>query len=152
MRIALVTGVLVFALILVANTGCMKCGEKASEKVAEKMVEQTSGGKVKADFGTVDISDLPQNLRYPNAVAKAKWQVNSEDGSGTVWAFETKDARSQVVQFYKRALSGWKSSLTSETQDMTMLMYASQDENEFVIINVSSQDSGTQLQITYTKK
>lgn len=152
MRYAVILTTVVFTLILVSNTGCMKCGEKASEQVAERMIEQASGGKVKADVGTVDISDLPQHLRYPNAVAKAKWQANTEDGAGTMWAFETQDPRPQVVQFYKNALASWKSSLTSETQEMTMLMYASPDEKEFVAINVTTQDKGTALQITYTKK
>lgn len=142
----------VFTLTILPTTGCMKCGEKASEKVVEKMVEGASGGKVKADVGAVDISDLPQNLRYPNAVARAKWQTNTKDGSGTVWALETKDSRPQVVQFYKNALSGWKSSSTSETQDMTILMFANQDEKEFVGITVTSEDKTTVLNITYTKK
>lgn len=133
------------------TVSCMKCGEKASEKVVEKMVEEASGGKVKADVGAVDISDLPQILRYPNAVARAKWQANTKEGSGTVWTFESKDPKDKVMQFYKSALAAWKSSLTSETQDMTMLMFASQDEKEFVTITVASQDKATALTISYTK-
>ncbi|MGQ9678009.1 MAG: hypothetical protein ACUVUD_01850 [bacterium] len=148
--IAILIAVLL-TLTILPTTGCMKCGEKASEKVVEKMVKEASGGKVKADVGTVDISDLPQILRYPNAIARSKWQTNTKEGSGTVWTFESKDPKDKVVQFYKSALSTWKSSLTNETPNMTMLMFASQDEKEFVTITVASQEKVTSFNISYAK-
>lgn len=137
-----------------SNTGCMKCGEKSSERIAEKMIEQASGGKAKMDVGTVDISGLPLNLRYPNAVAKIKWEVTDPDKkeTGTVWSFETKDPATQVAQFYKNALASWKQSMIAENQESTTMVFISPNEQEMVSITITADEEKTTLTITYTTK
>ncbi len=137
-----------------SNTGCMKCGEKSSERIAEKMVEQATGGKAKMDVGTVDISGLPVNLRYPNAVASIKLDVTGPDKkeTGTIWSFETKDPATQVAQFYKNALASWKQSMIAETQETTTMVFVSPNEQETVSIIITADKEKTTLNIAYTTK
>ncbi len=131
------------ALVLGLNSGCMKCGEKASEKIAEGIAEKATGGKAKVDVGTVDISGLPANLRYPNAVAKMRWEVSGDKETGTAWSFETKDPRANVVQFYKNAMTSWKQSATAEMPNSTSMAFVSPDEKETVTIMVTSEEEKT---------
>lgn len=142
--------VMLLALTISINAGCIKCGEKTSRKIAEKMVEQATGGKI--DVGTVDVSDLPANLRYPGATARAKWAATGKDGTGTVWVFEINDPKPQVVDYYKKALASWKTSFTSETPEATTLMFVSPDEKEFIALTIGSENGKTTLNITHTKK
>lgn len=152
MRYVSLLAAVVFAAIVGLNSGCMKCGEKAGEKIAERAVQAASGGKAKVDVGSVDISSLPANLRYPNAVAKAKWEIATDEGTGTNYSFETPDPKAQVIEFYKNALSSWKKSMTSETPEATTMAFASPDEKEMVIVVVGTGDGKTTLNLTHTKK
>ncbi|MGB9742110.1 MAG: hypothetical protein ACPL0F_02985 [bacterium] len=152
MRYLLVLIALVLGTAVSLNSGCGKAREKAGEKAAERMIEAATGGKAKVDVGTVDISSLPANLRYPNAVAKAKWEVSTEEGKGINYTLETADPRSKVVEFYKGALAGWKQSMTSETPDATTLAFVSNNEKEMVFVMVSSDQKKTTINLTHTKK
>lgn len=134
------------------NAGCAKCGEKAGEKAAERMIEAASGGRAKVDVGSVDISSLPSNLRYPNAVAKAKWEITSDQGKGINYTLETSDPKAKVIEFYKGALAGWKQSMMSETPDATTLAFVSGDEKEMVFILVASEQGKTTINLSHTKK
>ncbi len=143
--------VAVFLAIIGLNSSCMKCGEKASEKIAEGIAEKATGGKAKVDVGSVDISALPANLRYPNAVAKMKWEITGDKGSGTAWTFETKDPRGNVVQFYKNALANWKQSAIAETPKSTSMVIVAPDEKETVMIMVSDEGDKTVFHITHSQ-
>ncbi len=158
-RVSLIALCLALSLVVVANVNCMRCGRSISEKLAEKAVQ----GAVKAATGNnvdigaggnVDLSGLPANMHYPGAVAKARWSMSGEGGSGTMYSFETADAVANVVNFYKTALAGWKNATTAETGDATIMVYGSADEKESVTVTVGKdKDSGkTTLGLLYTKK
>ncbi len=96
--------------------------------------------------------DCQQTLRYPNAVAKIKWEVTDSDkkGTGTIWSFETKDPATQVAQFYKNALASWKQAMTAETPENTTMVFISPNEQEMVSIIITADKEKTTLNITYT--
>jgi hypothetical protein len=150
---------LALGFVVVVGFGCMKCGQNVSQKIAEKAIEgavnKTTGGKANIDVGSsVDLSGLPANLRYPNATAKARWSMSKEGTTGTVYTFETKDPAASVVDFYKKALAGWKNSSTMESGDATIMSYGTEDEKEFVTLTVAREkDSNTtSLTLLYSKK
>ncbi len=140
--------------VAISVSGCGRCGEKAGEKTVARALEKATGGKAKVDIGTVDLSSLPEFLRYPNAVALGKWEISNEKGTGTNWSFETPEPVSNVVTFYKNALSHWKRAITSETPELTTMVFGSPDEKEMVIIAVGKAKEGgrTTLNISHFKK
>jgi len=150
---------LALGLVIVAGFGCMKCGENVSKRIAERAVEgavdKATGGKAKIDIGgNVDLSGLPAFLHYPGATARNRWSMTGEQGTGTVYSFETKDPAASVTDFYKKALAGWKNSSIMENEEATILTYGGENEKEFVTLTVSrDKDSNlTSLTILYTKK
>lgn len=158
-RVSLMALCLVLSFVVVADVGCMKCGQDVSQKIAEKAIEgavnKTTGGKANIDVGSnVDLSGLPATLHYPGAAAKARWSMSGKEGTGTVYTFETKDPTTSVVDFYKKALAGWKSSSTMENEDATILVYGTENEKEFVTLTVSKdKDSNlTSFTLLYSKK
>ena len=58
--------------------------------------------------------------------------------------FETKDPSASVVDFYKKALAGWKNASTTEIGDSTVLSYDTEDEKQSVTLTVST-DKDTHL-------
>ncbi len=144
--------VLFIGVLIVFNGSCAKCGERVGEKATERMIEATSGGRAKVDVGSVDISSLPANFRYPNAVAKAKWEVTTEEGKGINYSLETTDPKEKVVEFYKTAFAGWHKSMISETPDGTTLAFSGGDNREAVVILVSGDKTKTTIALMHTKK
>jgi len=158
-RVSLMALCLALSLVLVAGVGCMKCGQDVSQKIAEKAiegaVEKATGGKANIDVGgNVDLSGLPEFLRYPGATAKTRWSMSGKDGAGTVYAFETKDAPAAVIDFYKKALAGWKNASTMESEESTILVYGTEDEKQFVTMTVSKdkETNITSLTLLYSTK
>jgi hypothetical protein len=150
---------LALGFVVVAGFGCMKCGQNVSQKIAEKAIEgavnKTTGGKANIDVGSnVDLSGLPAFLRYPGATAKARWSMSNEGTTGTVYTFETNNPAASVVDFYKKALAGWKNSSTMESGDATIMSYGTENEKEFVTLTISKEkDSNTtSLTLLYSKK
>ncbi|GEM_PF-396184 len=158
-RVSLMALCLALSFVVVADVGCMKCGQDVSQKIAEKAIEgavnKTTGGKANIDVGSnVDLSGLPATLHYPGAAAKARWGMSNEGTTGTVYTFETKDPTATVIDFYKKALAGWKNSSTMQNEDATILVYGTENEEEFVTVTVS-RDKGsnmTSLTLLYTRK
>jgi hypothetical protein len=144
---------LLLCLVVTANVNCMRCGQSVSQKMAESAIKAATGGKATVDLGgNVDMSDLPATLRYPGAAAKAKWTMNGEHGSGTVYTLETGDAPATVVTFYKSAFSGWKQSAISESGDATVLIYGNDATKEWASVSVSKGSEGkTTIAVTYYK-
>jgi hypothetical protein len=156
-RLSLIGLCVLLGFALVADTGCMKCGSDLSQKIAEKAVEKgiegATGGKLKVDAGgDVDISGLPEMLRYPGAKALGRWSMSGDKGTGATYTFETADPKQAVVAFYKKALAGWKSSAEMESEGNTMLVYVSSDEKESAAITIGTEDAKTTLNIIYSKK
>ncbi|MEO0081408.1 MAG: hypothetical protein ABIL25_03820 [candidate division WOR-3 bacterium] len=151
--------VFVLGFAVVANTGCMKCGEniarKATEKALENAVKTATGGKAQIDVsGDVDVSDLPAFLRYPGAKAVAKWSLSTGEGKGSVYSFETTDAKDAVVNWFKASFvgQGWKESAVMETGEGTMLMHQSPDEKQFATVMVGTDEGKTTVAVTYGTK
>ena len=150
---------LALSLVVVIGVGCAKCGKDVSQKIAEKAIEgainKSTGGRADIDVGSnVDLTGLPATLHYPGAVAKGRFSMTGKEGSGTVYTFETKDPTASVVGFYKKALAGWKNSLTAEEADAVTLVYATENEKESATINVSrDKDTNVTLfTLLYAKK
>ncbi|MBM3331370.1 hypothetical protein FJY68_05890 [candidate division WOR-3 bacterium] len=150
---------LALGFLVVAGIGCMKCGQGVSQKIAEKAiegaVEKATGGKANIDVGSnVDLSGLPEFLRYPGAVAKSRWAMSNEGTTGTAYSFEIPDPTAAVVDFYKKALAGWKNASTMENDEATVLVYSTEDEKQSAAVTVGKdKESGkTLLTLLYTKK
>ena len=156
-KLSLYAVCMVLALSVTVNVGCMKCGEKAAQKaaetLAEKAMEKASGGKADIDVGSnVDISGLPIELRYPGATAKGRWTMTNEKGTGTVYSFQTADPAKTVAEFYKKALAGWKSLSTMESDNSVVMAATSPDEKQTVTATVGTEDGKTSLSIIYATK
>jgi hypothetical protein len=144
---------LLLAVVAFSNTGCKGCGENVAESAMKAAVKSASGGKADIDVGSsVDISGLPEFLRYPGAKATASWSATTDEGTGTSYVFEVADARPAVVEFYKKALASWKNSSTMESEDVVVMMYGSADEKEFATVTIGKSDDKTALTILYLKK
>ncbi len=149
----------VSGLFVVLAPACAKCGEKAArqatEKALETAVEKASGGKVNIDVSeNIDLSGLPDFLKYPQAKATARWSISGEQGTGTAFSLETADARPSVVAWYKSSLqsAGWKQIAVLETADGTTLSYGAEGEGKGCSVTVSTDDSKTLITVMYTTK
>jgi len=150
---------LALGFVVLTGFGCMKCGQNVSQKIAEKAiegaVEKTTGGKANIDVGSnVDLSGLPSFLHYPGATAKARWSMSGQEGTGTVYSFETKDPASSIADFYKKALAGWKNASTMESDEAFIMSYGTENEKEFVTLTISKEkdQNTTSLTLLYSKK
>lgn len=150
---------LVLGFVVVTGVGCMKCGQNVSQKIAEKAIEnavsKTTGGKASIQVGSsVDLSGLPGFLQYPGAAAKGRWSMSNKEGSGTVYTFLTNDPAASVIDFYKKALAGWKNASSMESGEATILVYGTEDEKQAVTITVTKdkESNETSLTLLYTKK
>jgi len=155
------TGIVIVSFLAVVvfgvNSGCMKCGEKAVERIAERSVEQAAGkaigGKADIDVGsTVDISGLPAEFRYAGAVAKGRWTMTNDEGTGAAYVLETADPVKNVVEFYKRVLAGWKSLATMESDGTTVLAAASTDDKTSVTVSIGPSEGKTAINIIHSTK
>ncbi len=156
-KIGIVVLSLLAVVVLGVSSGCMKCGEKAMERIAERSIEKAAekatGGKAKIDVGsTVDISGLPAEFRYAGAVAKSRWTMTNDDGTGAAYMLETSDPVRTVVEFYKRALTGWKDQATMESDETTVLTAARPDGKASVTVSVQSSEGKTVISIVHTTK
>ena len=111
------TGIAFLALALasavVSGAACSK-SPSAEKKLAEQMMEKAinqGGGKTGVDLGsdgTVDLSGLPENLRYPGANVLSHVSGTGPDGKGDMYVMETDDALGDVAARYRQSLAGWK--------------------------------------------
>ena len=153
----LVVTCLLVSFAVVASFSCRKASESVAKKLAEKAIERASGGKTKVDLGAVgnvDVSALPEALRYPGAKAVAKFSMSGEEAKGTSYVFETADPVVSVTAFYKNALAGWKSSMAMETDKGTVMGYSTADEKQSAVITIAadSDKKKTSLSILFSTK
>lgn len=156
-KLSLIAVSLAVAFMLAANVGCMRCGEKAAQRLVNKNLEQAvnkaTGGKAQIDVGgNVDLSGLPAEFRYPNAAAKGRWSMTNEKGTGTVYAFESADPVKTVADFYKTAISGWKQVSTMESDNATVMGASSPDGKQSATVTVGSGDGKTTISVLFTTK
>jgi hypothetical protein len=136
--------------------GCSKNspdGKGLAEKGMEKALD--SGGQQghKVDLGSkgsVDLSGLPETLRYPGAEALARVSAPGAEKPGTTYIMKTADAPSKVVSFYKKSLAGWTEVFVAETPEMSNLAYDSPDGGRrvSVVCGTDRKVGGTTLSIT----
>ena len=151
--------VIMSCLVVVTNTGCMKCGGKlagdATQKVLERVVEKATGGKAQVELGgDVDLSDLPVFLQYPGARPTAKWSLASDKGTGSVYSFLSVDARDTVIGWFKASLAGqgWKQSAAREIGGGTMIVFHAPDKKQLVTLLVYTDDGKTAVTIARSTK
>jgi hypothetical protein len=148
---------LLVSFAVVASFSCRKASQALGKRIAEKAIEGASGGKAKVDLGAtgnVDISGLPEALRYPGAKAVGRWSSSDATGQGAAYVFETADPIGSVTAFYTKAMAGWKSSMNMQTDKGTVMGYASADDKQTAVITVAADDAKktTSLTIVYGTK
>ena len=153
-RLSIAVLSLALGALVVLNTNCMKCGENIAEKIAEEAVEAAGGGKVDIDARGTDMTDLPEFLRYPGVKAVNRVSITTAEGKGTVWSLESSDQIGNIVDWYRAAIKtqGWKTGAEMETGESTMLMGASEDDEESVTILLVWEEAKTTISLTHAKK
>jgi hypothetical protein len=143
------------------------------ENIAERVIEQATNGEYDVDFdgdGSMQVTGsegenvnirtgnratLPEN--WPSSVpllpdAKIQYSavVDEQDGGSSVTVtYETSQAVSEVIEYYKDELTteGWNIDATIQAGDGSMLS-ASNDNDEGVVINIGPSDGSTTVIIS----
>ena len=156
-RLSTAMMVLALGFVVVLSTGCG--GEKAAtsvaEDVTEKVVEQATGEKVDIEAsGDVDMSDLPESMRYPAATAKGKVAVSTSEGEGTVWTMEVNEPAKPVFDWYRAHLTGqgWTKVSELETAESWMVNFKSKDETQSVAILLTEAGGVSTISLTHAMK
>ena len=108
-----------FAALLSAMTGC-----------------GGSGGK------SVNLSGLPQTLRYPYAEAVSAAPGTFEGAPATVYSFTTNDPIPPVTEYYRTKLSGWKDYPVTAPLSGTAFGFTSPDNKRTIVVAVESGAGG----------
>lgn len=132
-----------------------KIQEKAGEAVAEKLIEAGAPGldvDLSGSGSSVDLTGLPETLRYPGATAVGKFAASSGDGAGGMYMLQSDASKQQVVDWYKHALSGFQQQATMETGEGVMLIYSTADESQSATVTIAPEDGKTSISILYAYK
>jgi hypothetical protein len=174
MRISYLLVLLAFVLLLAP--GCKKITEKASEKVAEKMIEQSSGGKAKVDLdskdGSMKVSSddgktqtqmgkgatLPESwpewlAQYPGSTVQMSNQQASAEKLSLTATLLTKDAPEKVVKFYEdlAAAQGLKTQMKMSMPQNGSLESFSKDD-QILSVTVVTGSEGNTISLMYESK
>ena len=97
------------------------------------------------------VPDVPAFLRYPREYGMTG-QTRPAPGGGLWYNCFTRDSGKTVVDFYRRALSGWDSLPAEEWEGLTVLTYASGDDARHVTVRVREAGASfaTSIYLTYT--
>ena len=136
-RCVCVLSVLVLAIALLA-AGCGKAEEKPVAKPAEAP--------------PVDISTLPDYLRYPGATAVERMVLNTEDSKGTSWTLASADPRARIEEWYRASVekAGWVND--PEGGKVGLLEWIRPDKTEVVKLMVYEKDGKTNISFTHGLK
>lgn len=163
-----------FALVIVLAFafGCKKAAEKASEGLAEKMIEQSSGGKVDVDLknGGATIVDKetgntttvdakggkmpegwPKNItQYPGSKVTQSSATDTEKGKSFSIILETTDAVDKVNEYYAKELkgAGFKKSTEMTREDGVTVFY--QSDKDILTMTIFKENGKTLLSISLT--
>jgi len=133
---------LLVSFAVVASFSCRRASRALGKKIAEKTIEGTSGGKAKIDLGVagnIDVSGLPEALRYPGAKAVRPFSSYDASSQRAAYVFETADPVASVTAFYAKALAGWKSKGPIQTgPGETLVSYSSSDGKQTVDISLGT--------------
>lgn len=97
------------------------------------------------------VPDVPAFLRYPREYGMTG-RTRPAPGGGLSYNCFTRDSGKTVVDFYRRALSGWDSLPAEEWEGGTVLTYASGDGARHVTIRVreAATSFAASINLTYT--
>jgi hypothetical protein len=150
---------LILAVVLGAG-----CSGGSSEKDAKADAERRMGealskagaGQTKVDLGSkgsVDLSGLPEILRFPGATALAH-TANGGPGGGDMYVLQSDQEPTQVAEHYKQQLASWKQVHAMEGNGTTALVYLSPDESQQASVIVATDPKGgkTLIRVTIGKR
>ena len=156
------------ALLLLAGAGC---SGSVRDKVAEKAIERSSGGKAQVDLGEGSMkvktkdgtaewgsNKLPADWAtdapiYPGASIQFSGSSNPTTGQpGAVAILETKDSNTQVLEYYKKELAaqGWKIVANFETGTSATIAASKGDRN--IGITSATSEGKTVITVAVGKK
>jgi hypothetical protein len=138
-RYVCVVSVLALAAVALFGAGCGKAEEKPAAKPANTAM-------------TVDISTLPEFLRYPGATATERMQLNTSDSKGTSWTLVSADPRTQIEARYQSSIEkqGWVKD--PEGGKVGMLEWIRPDKTETIKLLVYEKDGKANISITHGLK
>jgi nitrous oxide reductase accessory protein NosL len=124
----------IFAVALLA-AGCGKTGEKPAAMPA-------------AAAPAVDISTLPDYLRYPGATAVERMALNTEDSKGTSWTLVSADPGPRIEEWYQASVekAGWVKD--PEGGKVGLLEWMKPDKTEVIKMMVYEKDGKSNISIT----
>ncbi len=158
-RISIVTVILAVGLAGMFGAGCGNAGEQAAERAAERaterVVEQATGEKVEVSAsGEVDVSDLPELLRYPRARVISRVEVSGGEDNGTVWTMETAESPTMVGDWYRAQFTAnvWNEVSEMEAGESVLLNYDNPDGTETVAMLAVAEGDKTTISLTHATK
>ena len=156
-RISTAIMVLALGFVVVLSIGCgsQKTATDVAEEAAEQAVEQATGEQVDIEAsGDIDISDLPEFMRYPAAKATGKVALSTSEGKGTVWTMEVNEPGKPVWEWYKAQLTGqgWTKVSELETAESMMVNFKNADETQTVAILVTEAGGVSTISLTHGMK
>ncbi len=121
----------------VFSTGCGKAEEKPAAKPAA---------------AAIDISSLPEFLRYPGATPTERMELNTEDSKGTSWLLVSSDPRAQVEEWYRASVekAGWVRN--PDGGKVGLLEWVKPDKTETIKLLVYEKDGKTNISLTHGLK
>lgn len=147
------------AFLLLVSAACRKGSDSPSESraraVAERFIESGSQGKVDLDLGSrgaVDVSALPEAVRYPGAKALVHTSGTEEGQVIHIFMFETKDPVADVMSWYKDNLADWKQTVVMEQEAFSTLTFEGEG-GEFVYVGAArnAEKDQTVINLHYRK-
>lgn len=144
------------------------CGgdDEAAEKIAEKVIENESGGDVDIEDGEVSVTDeegnkstmssgeelpedFPKEIPLPDG-AKITSGTKVSTGGDDTFAItaEVDDSPKDVLAFYKEELAGFKNEMEISTDSGSSAQYVNDDWN--ILLGVSEEDGTNMLSLTVT--
>lgn len=138
--------------------------QKTGEKMAEKLIESQTGGKVDidSDKGKVTVKtkegeeivmgegQLPANFPkdmpiYPGAKPSGSWISTTKEGKGVMVGLETNDGKNKVVSYYRTELpkNGWVIETTTTTDDGAIYIVKKNNRSGWVTITAEKNGKTT---------
>ena len=151
---------LAVAIALGSNVACSKSPspqKQAAERMMEKALNQGTQGKTRVDLGgsgAVDLSGLPEALRYPGAKVLSHVSGAGPDSRGDTYIMQTDDTPAQVAARFKQNLAGWKRVNVMEAPQVVSMVFDSPDGGQQVSITAGTErrSGKTNMSVTLTRK
>uniref|UniRef100_A0A7C4CCW2 Uncharacterized protein n=1 Tax=candidate division WOR-3 bacterium TaxID=2052148 RepID=A0A7C4CCW2_UNCW3 len=99
----------------------------------------------------IDMSTLPEFLRYPGAVATERIPVSTPAGTGTVWTLVTTDPIAQVSDWFRASAekAGWQKPPEMHAGQTQMLEWEKPDKSEVVKLMLYPKVGQTAISIAH---